>query len=134
MPVAALAVGEIWVDSRVIQENNFFTWVALIVLVDCFNQGAGHARTIALCDVANALIGSGLQNVQALSGAEFVVEANHFKFDAGCVDLAVFFSEELKALELIVAHRRHQARQGVNPCDFDGFAFLSEGTKSTHCQ
>ena len=134
MPVAALAVGEVGVHRRVVQENDFFARVAFVVFVDSFNERARHTRAIALGDVADALIGGCFQGVQAFSGAELVVKTDHFKFNASRVNFVVFLSKELEAFELVVAHRCHQARQGVNPCDFDGFAFLSKSTESTHCQ
>jgi len=42
VPVAALAVGEIGIDSRMVQEDDFLAWVALVVLVDRIDQCASH--------------------------------------------------------------------------------------------
>ncbi|MNL67890.1 hypothetical protein D3C87_1925340 [compost metagenome] len=67
-------------------------------------------------------------------GAELVVDADDFKFDARRVLFVELFSDELEALELVRSHRGHEARKGVEPGDLHGLALLSERAASAYQQ
>ena len=107
-----------------VEENDFFARVSLVVFVDGIDQRTGDRRTIALGDVAHALVHGGFKLVQTFSRAEFVIKSDDFKFDTGHVIFVVFLGEVLQGFELVGAYRCHQTRQGVNPSNFDGFTFL----------
>ena len=137
MPVTAFAVGEIRVHRRVVQENNFFARIALVVLVHRFKQGTCHRRAIALRDVAHALVDRRLEQVQTFGWAQLVVQAQNFKFHTSHIVFVVFLGQVLQCFELIGADRRHQAGEWIDPCNFDGFAFLSpsiDRAQQTPCQ
>ena len=92
-----------------IQENNFFARVAFVVFAHSFNQGTSNARTIALRDVTNTLVSGRFQDVQTFCRAQLVVKAHDFKFDASLVQGTVLLCKKLKAFELVIAHRCHEA-------------------------
>jgi hypothetical protein len=71
---------------------------------------------------------------KAFSWAEFFVNADDLELDAGRVGFAEFFGKKLEALELVAAHGGHQARQGVDPSNFDGFALLRVGAQGAGSQ
>jgi hypothetical protein len=119
VPEAALAVGQIGVDRRLVQEDHFLARVALVVLVDRIDQRERDRRAVALDDVAHALVGRRLQRVQALGRAELVVHPDHFELHAGRVGGVELLREELPALQLVVADRRHQAGERIDPSHLD---------------
>ncbi len=127
VPVAALAVGEIRVHRGVVQEDHFLAGVALVVLVDRVDQRAGHRRTVALGDVAHALVQRGLEGVEAFGRAELVVEGHHLELHARRVAGAELLGEELPAAHLVHAHRTHQAGLRIDQRDLDRLALLGEG-------
>ena len=69
-------VGHRGVDGRVIEVHEFLAGIALVVLVDCIEDGPGRAGAVALHDVAEALVDGGLERVQAAFRRAFVVEAD----------------------------------------------------------
>ena len=134
MPIAAFAVGQIRVDGRMVQVNDFLAGVALVVLVDCVQQGGGDARAVALAHIAYALVEGGFEGVQRLSRAELVVEDDQFELDSGRIALVELFLHELEALHLVLAHRPEQTRQRVDEGDFDRFTLLGERGSGTQTQ
>ena len=120
VPVAALAVGQVRVDSRVVEEDHFLAGVALVVFADRIGQRQRHRRAVALDDVAHALVDGGFQGVQALGRAELVVHAGDFKLDAGRVARsAEFICKELVALELAHADWAEQTGLRINAHHLD---------------
>ena len=120
VPVAALAVGQVRVYSRVVQKDHFLAGVALVVLADRIGQRQRHRRAVALDDVAHTLVDGGFQGVQALGRAELVVHTGDFKLDAcGVARTAEFVGKELVALELAHADRAEQAGLCINAHHLD---------------
>ena len=132
VPVAALVVGQIGIDGRVVQVDDFLARVAFVVLGDRIGQRQRDGRTVALDDVAHALVDRGLQRVQAFGRAQLVVDAGDFELHARRVaGTAELFSEELVALQLVDTDRAHQAALRVDADHFDDFALLRHGRTGT---
>ena len=120
VPVVAFLVGQRRVHRGIVQKDNFFSRVALVMLGNRIGQCQSRARAIALGDVAVALVDGRFKGVQAFLRRAFVVETVHFKFDASSVlGTAKAFCDKLPALELVLPHIGKWARQGVNEGDFD---------------
>ena len=132
VPVAALAVGEVWVHRSVVQEQHFLAGVAGVVLFQRIHDGKSRAGAIALHHIACTLVHGRAQGARGLLGAELVVDADDFKFDAGRVLFVELFCKELEALELVGSHGCHQAREGVKPGNFDGLPLLGKNCASAH--
>mmetsp|Transcript_57664 Transcript_57664/g.135770 ORF Transcript_57664/g.135770 Transcript_57664/m.135770 type:complete len:224 (+) Transcript_57664:1018-1689(+) len=124
VPVAALAVGQVGIDGRVVQVDDFLAGVALVVFADRVAQRQRDAGTIALHHVADALVGGGLQQVQRLGGAELVVEGDELELHAGRVALVELLDQELEGLDLVLADRAHQAGERVDIGQLDRLALL----------
>ncbi|MCY1170714.1 hypothetical protein D9M73_108010 [compost metagenome] len=133
MPVIALAVGQVGIDRRVIQVNNFLARIALVVLRQCVHDRQRRAGTVALNDITCTLVNRGLQGICGFLWAQFVVDADDLKLHAGLVLFAELVSHELKALELVRTHRGHQARQRVKPCNLDGLVQVDGSWHSSRC-
>ena len=140
VPERALAVGQIRVDRRVVQEHDLLAGVAFIVLVDGVDQRQRRTRTQALHDVTGALVNGRLQGVEAFSGRQLVVDADHFKLDASRVVGVELLGKELVRAQLVLANVGHQAGQGIDPRDLHGFALLgkcstgAQGSAHKHTQ
>ncbi len=120
MPEAAFTVGQIGVDRGVIQEHDFLAGVALIVLVDGIDQRQRDTGTVALHDIAIALIDDHFQLAQRFLRAALVIETD--KFEAvvtGQFLLLRSCRNHLKAIHLISSDRRKRTGQGVDIGDFD---------------
>ncbi len=127
VPVAALAVGEIRVDRRVVHVEHFLARIALVVLVDRVDQRARGPRAVALRHVADVLVDGRLQAVERLGRAHLVVERHDLELHAGRVALVEELRDVLEALQLVLADGRHQPRQRIDPGDLHGLALLREG-------
>ncbi len=136
VPVAALAVGEVRIDRGVVEVEHLLAGIARIVLFQRVDDGERGSGAVALHHVARALVHRGAQRAGGFLGAELVVDADDLELHARGVLLAEFLCEELEALELVGAHRGHQARKWIEPGDLDGFALLGKGTACgrQHCR
>ena len=130
VPKAAFAVGQVWVDRGVIDEHHFFARVACIVLFDGIHQRRGHPRAIALNDITDTLVNGLSQGSGGFLRAELVVQTDDLKLNARRVFLIELFGHELVRLQTVGAHRRHQARQRINPTDLDRFTLLGPGRRT----
>jgi hypothetical protein len=83
------------------------------VLFQRVDDGQSRARAIALHHIAGTLVHCGTQGAGGFLRAQLVVDADDFKLDAGCILFVELFRQKLKALELVRAHRSHQARERV---------------------
>ncbi|MDT4849411.1 hypothetical protein FQZ97_835310 [compost metagenome] len=128
MPVAALAVGQVGIDGRVVEVHDFLARVAGVVLLERVHDGQRRAGAVALHHVARALVHGRAQRGGGFLRAELVVDADDLELHAGHVLLVEFFGQELEGLELVGTDGRHQARQRVQPRDLDGLTLLGKGT------
>ena len=80
-------------------------------------------------DVANTLVHGGLELVQTFRRAELVVQADDFKLHTGWVAFVGFLGKVLQGFQLVGTNRGHQAGQGVNPSNLDGFTFLGKSVQ-----
>ena len=71
MPRRAFAVGVVRINRRVIQEDNLFARIALVVLIDRIDQHTRDAGTVTLRDEANAIVGGLFQKRKRLVTPEF---------------------------------------------------------------
>jgi hypothetical protein len=94
------------------------------VLVDRIDDRGRGARTVALGDVADALVDRGLEDGQALLRRGLVVESNDLELDPGRVAGAELFADVLKGLEAVLADVGKRPRQRVDPGDLDCFTLL----------
>ena len=134
VPVAALGIGQIRVHRRVIQVDHFLARIAFVVFGDSVGQSQRNRRTVALDDVAHALVDSRFQRVQAFGGAQLVVDTGHFKLDTcGVAGATELLGKELVALELAHTHRTQQPGLGINTHHLDRLALLGHDRSRTHC-
>ncbi len=124
VPVAALAVGQVGIDRRVVDEQHFLAWIALVVLVEEVDDRRGRAGAGALEDIADALVDGGLQCVDRFLRRQLVVERDDLELHAGGVALVELLSQKLKALQLVLAGSSGEAGERVDPRHLDGLAGL----------
>ncbi|MDT4864883.1 hypothetical protein FQZ97_996570 [compost metagenome] len=127
MPVAALAVGEVGIDRRIVQVEQFLAGIARVVLLDGVDDRERRTRAVALGDVARALVLRRAQRRGGLLRAQLVVDRDDLELHARRILLVELLRQELRGLELIGAHGGHETRQRVEPGDLDGLALLGEG-------
>ena len=69
VPEAAIFVGEGRGDRGVVEVEHCLVGIALIMLIDGIDQGAGHIGPVALGDESDALIDGAFKLDQAVVGA-----------------------------------------------------------------
>ena len=127
MPEVALAVGQVGVDRGVIQVNDFLSGIALVVLGHGVGQRQRDRRAVALHDVADALVDDLLEHRERFLRGELVVKADDLELrPAGPVLLVGEVGDVLPAVQLVLAHRGHEAGQRVDETDFHGLRLCTK--------
>ena len=90
-------------------------------------QRQGHRGTIALGDIANALINGGFKAIERLLGGTLAVYADDFELDTGRIVGAIeAIRNELPVLQLVLANVAEGPRQAFDHGDLHCFAFLGK--------
>ena len=120
VPEAALAVGKIRVDRRIVEEDDFLAGVAFIVLVHRIHQRQCDAGAVALGDEAIALVDDGLELVERFLRAALAVEGGHFnRVVAGPFLLVRDFGDHAEGVQLVLSDRSECAGHGFDHRNLD---------------
>ena len=133
VPEAALAVGEVGIDRRVVQEDDRLRRVALVVLLDRVDQRQRRARPIALRHVADSLVDRLLQHRQRLLRRSLVVERHDLEPDAGTRQLLGVdqFGHELEVPQQVRADTGERAGQRIDEGDLHGLCSDRRGGRGS---
>ena len=131
LPEAAAVVGEARVHGRVVQVHRGLVRLALGQLVQRIDQREGHARTAALGDVADALVGGRLEHRHAFLRRALAVEGHDLELrvvrPAPGIDLDDHFAQ---LLERAFARLREGPRQHVDEGDLHGLRRQRQGRRA----
>jgi hypothetical protein len=129
VPVAALAVGQVGVDRGVVEVEHFLAGLRSLCFSSASMMASAGTGAVALHHVAGALVHGRAQRAGGFLRAQLVVDADDLELHAGGVLLVELLGQELEGLELVGAHRSHQARQRIEPGDLDGLALLGHAPR-----
>ena len=119
--IGAFVIGQDRIDGGIIEVQDLFAGIALVVLGDPLGKGCGDGRAVALRDDARAGIDGLLHLDQAFLGVGLVVEGQDLELLAGSAAFTVqLFGEELEGLEANFTDGGPRPRQRVDIGDLNG--------------